>query len=86
MIEERSLTIQESSALVFALALSRSASYSRAVELHEKAVEMENESKSGYLALDNEAEQHEIYADVYDSLIEFICEGRLIIRAKEGEK
>ena len=79
----RELNLQEKSALAFALASARAAAYANAVALHDKSTEMENAGESGYLAFDNEAEQYEIFADVYDSLIEFVCENRIVISGRE---
>lgn len=86
MQKGRALNLQESSALVLALASARSAAYTCAINLRDKSTEMENAGESGYVVLDNEADQHEGYADIYDAMIEFICEGRLVIREREGEQ
>ncbi|MBE6584548.1 MAG: hypothetical protein E7649_06200 [Ruminococcaceae bacterium] len=83
MPETRELTLQERGALICALAAERSNHFRRANELREASCKMEDDGKSGYLALDIESEQHEIFADVCDLLLEFAVEGRILIVDKE---
>ena len=79
MAETRALTLNEKRTLICALAEERTRAYRRAVELRDESEEMENDGKCGYLALDNEAEKYETVADVTDSLVELICEGKIVI-------
>lgn len=83
MAETRELTLNEKRTLICALAADRTAAYAKAVELHDRSTEMENAGQSGYIALDNEAEQYEMLADVTDTLVELICDGRVVIIKKE---
>lgn len=86
MAETRELTLNEKRTLICALAAERTNAYEKAVELHDRSTEMENAGESGYISLDNEAEQYELLADVTDTLVELICEGRVVIKQREGEK
>lgn len=85
MAETRELTLNEKRTLICALAEERTRAYAKAVGLHDKSTEMEDSGQSDYIALDNEAEQYEMLADVTDTLVELICEGRVIIKKREGE-
>ena len=86
MAETRALTLNEKRTLICALAAERTAAYAKAVELRDESDEMERAGQSGYMALDNEAEQYELLADVTDTLVELVCEGRIVILTEAEEK
>ena len=79
MAETRELLLNEKRALICALAAERTKAYAKALELRDRSTEMENAGQSGYLALDNEAEQYEMLADITDTLVEVISEDRVVI-------
>lgn len=84
MPETRELTLQERSALICALAETRTRNYNKASDLRERSRQLEEDGKTGYLALDREADQHEILAEECDMLMELaVCDKIAIISSKE---
>lgn len=83
MPETRELTLHERGALICALAETRTRNYNKASDLRERSLQIEEDGKTGYLALDREAEQYEILAEECDMLLEFAVEGRILIVDKE---
>jgi hypothetical protein len=84
MTETRQLTLNEKRTLICALADERTRSFAAADELHEAATDLENSGQRGFSTLDGEAELHENVADIADTIIEMICDGRVVI-LKKGE-
>lgn len=84
MVKTRELTVQERGAIISALAEARTRNYNKASDLREKARQIEDDGKTGYLALDREADQHEILAEESDILMELaVCDRIAIISSKE---
>ena len=84
MPETRELTLQERSALICALSEARTRNYNKASDLRERSRQLEEDGKTGYLALDREADQHEILAEECDMLMEIaVCDRIAIISSKE---
>lgn len=81
----RELNLEEKKTLIYALAQARTEAYDNAVALHDESDVMEDSGESGYAALSDEADQYEMLADLTDMLVEFICEGRLVVKTKEDE-
>lgn len=84
MGEKRELTLLEKRTIICALAQERTASYTIASELRERAAEIEDAGESGYYALEEEAARYEHLAGELDELIGLVCEGRVVI-LKRGE-
>lgn len=82
MGENRDLTLWEKRTLICALAQERTASYTIASELRERAAEIEDANESGYGALEGEAALYENLAGELDELIGLVCEGRVVILNK----
>lgn len=84
MGENRDLTLLEKRTLIYALAQERTASFTIASELRERAAEIEDAGECGYVALEDEAARYENLAGALDDLIGLVCEGRVVI-LKRGE-
>ena len=82
MADFRELKLDETLALLRALANERTRAYEKAVEYHDASSELEISGQSGYGALDNEADRYEELSSTVDDLMELVAEGRVVILKK----
>ena len=83
MQKTRELTVQERGALICALAEARTRDYEKAADFREAARQLEDGGKTGYLSLENEAEDYERLADLHDILLELVTLDRIFVAVKE---